>query len=213
MTAAVTESEPTRTVDAAGSAGRSAGRSGSWVDRLEAAAGVVTVAGMIATPLLPQRGLARKVLSSVVVSGLFATTTTNATRRWGTGRAVAAAGTTAVITAAVERFGTKTGFPFGRYSYTAALQPQVAHVPVIVPLAWFAMALPSREVASAVLGTEANTGTRLALRSAAMTAWDLFLDPQMVGEGSWGWVRRGVCRGIAFGDYIVWLLSGLRLRG
>ena len=61
-------------------------------------AGAVTVAGMIATPLLPQGGRGRRVLSSVVVVGSFVTTTANATRRWGPRRAFAAAGVTAAAT-------------------------------------------------------------------------------------------------------------------
>ena len=180
-----------------------------WVDVTEAVAGVVTVGAMIATPLLSQRSLARKVLSSVVVTGLFATTTVNAVRRWGPARAGAAAGTTAVVTAAVERFGTLTGVPFGRYAYTGALQPQVAHVPVIVPMAWFAMSLPARETAHAALGEQSTMAKRIALGSAAMTAWDLFLDPQMVGEGYWAWARRGVYRGIPLSNFVGWFITGL----
>ena len=47
-------------------------------DRIAGVAALATVAGMIATPLLPQRGSARRVLSSVVVTGLFVSTTANA---------------------------------------------------------------------------------------------------------------------------------------
>ena len=116
-----------------------------WSDRVAVAAGVATIAGMIATPLLPQGGRARRVLSSVVVSGMFATSTANAIKRWGPERAAGAAAVTAIATGVVERVGTRTGLPFGRYAYTEALRPQIAHVPVIVPLAWFGMGLPSRE--------------------------------------------------------------------
>ncbi|MGE5211760.1 MAG: carotenoid biosynthesis protein, partial [Acidobacteriota bacterium] len=140
---------------------------------------------MIATPLLPQGGRARRVLSSAVVIGSFTTTTANAVRQWGGSRAGIAAATTAAATTAVERMGTATGMPFGRYAYTRALQPQVAHVPAIVPLAWFALGLPARETAHAALGPRSTPATRIALGSAALTAWDLFLDPQMVGEGYW----------------------------
>ncbi len=185
----------------------SAGR--GWFDVVEAVAGVTTAAAMIATPLLPQRGAARKVLSSVVVTGLFATTTANAARTWGMTRAGTAAGAIAVVTGLVERVGTLTGLPFGRYSYTGALRPQVAHVPAIVPLAWFAMSLPSREAAHAALGAQSTVATRWALGSAAMTAWDLFLDPQMVGEGYWAWARRGVYRGIPLSNFVGWFVTGL----
>jgi putative membrane protein len=173
------------------------------------AAGAVTVAGMIATPLLPKGGRGRRLLSSVVVVGSFVTTTANATRRWGTRRAFAAAGVTAAATTAVERVGTQTGLPFGRYAYTSALQPQVAHVPAIVPLAWFALGLPARESAHSALGRRSTTAGRIALGSAALTAWDLFLDPQMVGEGYWRWARRGVYRGIPLSNFAGWFATGL----
>ncbi len=180
-----------------------------WFDVVEAVAGVTTAAAMIATPLLPQRGAARKVLSSVVVTGLFATTTAQAVRTWGAARSGTAAGAIAVVTGVVERVGTRTGLPFGRYAYTGALRPQIAHVPVIVPLAWFAMSLPSREVAHAALDEQSTVATRIALGSAAMTAWDLFLDPQMVGEGYWAWARRGVYRGIPLSNFFGWFVTGL----
>ena len=180
-----------------------------WAGWVAGGASVVTVAGMIATPLLPQGGRARKVLSTVVVVGSFTTTTANAVRRWGAARAGTAAVATAVATTAVERVGTATAIPFGRYAYTRALQPQVAHVPAIVPLAWFALGLPARETAHAALGERSTAAKRIALGSAALAAWDLFLDPQMVGEGYWVWARRGVYRGIPLTNYVGWFVTGL----
>jgi uncharacterized membrane protein len=178
-------------------------------DRVAAISAAVTVAGMIATPLRAQRGTARKVLSSVVVSAMFATTAANAVRRWGAPRALGAATATAVATGVVERIGTQTGLPFGRYGYTAALKPQIAHVPAIVPLAWFAMGLPAREVAHVALGSRSTAASRIVVGSAAMTAWDLFLDPQMVGEGYWIWARRGLYRGIPLSNFVGWFVTGL----
>ncbi|MEM9039216.1 MAG: carotenoid biosynthesis protein [Actinomycetota bacterium] len=179
--------------------------------RLAGASAVITFAGMVATPLLPQRGTGRRRLSSLVVGGIFATTTANASARWSPARAGAAAGVVAVATGVVERIGTATGLPFGRYAYTGALTPQVARVPVIVPLAWFGMSLPAREAAHATLGDRSTPAGRIVLGSAAMTAWDLFLDPQMVGEGFWGWTRRGVYRGIPLSNFVGWFATGLAI--
>lgn len=173
------------------------------------AASAVAVAAMIATPLARQGGAARRHLSSVVVTSLFTATLARSAQRWGTGRAAGAAGAVAVSTAVAERVGTRTGLPFGRYHYTEALRPQIARVPAIVPLAWFAMAVPARETASAALGKRSAPVGRLALGSAALTAWDLFLDPQMVGEGYWRWQRRGRYRGIPVTNYIGWFVTGL----
>jgi putative membrane protein len=173
-----------------------------------AAAGL-TLAGMIATPLARRGGAVRRVLSSVVVCGLATTTGLVAARRWGPGRAAAAAGSVAVSTALVERIGTRTGWPFGGYGYAGVLRPEVGGVPAIVPAAWFAMAVPAREAAHAALGHRSSRATRIVLGAAALTAWDLFLDPQMVGEGYWSWRRRGRYRGIPLSNYVGWLLTGL----
>lgn len=179
------------------------------VHRIRPIAAFTTVAAMIATPLMPPRGRGRRTLSSVVVTGLFTTTASVATRRWGGARVAAAAASVTTATALVERIGTRTGLPFGRYAYTPALRPQLHAVPVIVPLAWFAMALPAREAAHAALGTRSNRPRRIVLGAAAMTAWDLFLDPQMVGEGYWRWQRRGRYRGIPASNFAGWFVTSL----
>jgi putative membrane protein len=118
-----------------------------------------------------------------------------------------------VGTAAVERFGTRSGWPFGRYRYTAALRPQVAGVPAIVPLAWFAMAVPARATVHAALGARSTPVGRIIGGAAALTAWDVFLDPQMVGEGYWAWARRGAYRGIPLSNFVGWFATGVAVMG
>jgi uncharacterized membrane protein len=171
--------------------------------------GVAAVAAMIATPLARPGGAVRRVLSSAVVTSLFGVTGAMSSRRWGAPRAAAAATAIAASTCAVERIGTRTGLPFGRYHYTPALRPQVAGVPAIVPLAWFAMAVPAREAAHAALGTRSGPASRVVAGAAALTAWDLFLDPQMVGEGYWRWARRGRYRSIPLTNFVGWFITGL----
>jgi len=177
--------------------------------RAGAAGFVVAAAAMVATPLL-ERGR-RRLASTAVVSGLAVTTGAAAVRRWGRPRALVAAATIAVATTAIERLGTTTGRPFGRYHYSGALRPTAAGVPALVPAAWFAMSLPAREVAHAALGGRANPLTRIALGAAALTAWDLFLDPQMVAEGYWRWDRPGRYRGIPLTNYAGWFATSLGL--
>ena len=179
------------------------------LDAVTAGAGVLTVAAMVATPLLPKGGVARRVLSNVVVGGLFVTTTARSARRWGAARASVAVAGTALGTGLIERVGTRTGAPFGRYQYTGVLRPTVGGVPAIVPLAWCAMAIPAREAAHAALGHRSNRVGRVVLGAVALTAWDLFLDPQMVGEGYWRWAYRGRYRGIPLTNYAGWLLTSL----
>ena len=176
---------------------------------LAALGGSVTAAAMIATPLVPKGGAQRRALSSAVVVAMATTTAANAGARWGVARAATAFGAVGVTTGVVERVGTATGVPFGRYEYTGALRPQLGHVPALVPLAWFAMAVPAREVAHAALGPRSTPVARAVVGAAALTAWDLFLDPQMVGEGYWTWARRGIYRGVPLGNYVGWFVTGI----
>lgn len=172
-------------------------------------AAAVTAAGMIATPLARPRGRARQSLAGVVVAGLAGVTTMATSRRWGPLRAALAAGAVSSSTWLVERVGSRTGVPFGRYRYAGVLRPEVAGVPAVVPLAWFAMAVPAREVAHAALGPRSTRAGRILVGAAALTAWDLFLDPQMVGEGYWTWHRPGRYRTIPASNFAGWFLTGL----
>ena len=166
-----------------------------------------TAAAMVAFPLAERGGAARRAISNAVVLGLSISTATVVERRWGWRRSVIAATAVAAGTLAVERIGTERGVPFGRYEYTGRLEPAVAGVPVAVPLAWWGMAVPAREVAHAALGPRSTRGRRIVLGAVALTAWDLFLDPQMTGEGYWRWPHGGRYRGIPLTNYVGWLVT------
>ena len=120
---------------------------------------------------------------------------------------------TAAGTGLVERIGTSTGVPFGRYRYTGRLRPVVAGVPAVVPMAWWAMAVPARETAHAALGRRSTAATRIVAGAAALTAWDLFLDPQMTAEGFWRWPGGGGYRGIPLINFAGWFVTGLAVMG
>lgn len=115
----------------------------------------------------------------------------------------------------LEAIGTTTGYPFGAYSYTERLQPQIAHVPLLIPLAWFMMLPVSWAVASAIKqqqpeGKSSHYGVSFILLAAvAMTAWDLFLDPQMVLWRFWVWeeVSTFTYFGIPWLNYLGWLVG------
>jgi len=69
---------------------------------------------------------------------------------------------------------------------------------------------PAWAVAYAVTGTV--RGWRFVAASAlAFTAWDLFLDPQMVAWGYWVWEIPGIYFGIPLSNYAGWLLSAALL--
>ncbi len=109
----------------------------------------------------------------------------------------------------VEWLGSTTGFPFGHYHYTERLQPQLGGVPLLIPLAWLMM-LPSAWVIGALL-TPANRFAHALVSAAAFTAWDLFLDPQMVGWHFWQWQMPGGYFGIPWINFVGWFAAAFLL--
>ncbi len=145
-----------------------------------------------------------RLLTTVVVVAFFAATCALSADVWLPRRVALAAGVIVAATFALELLGSTTDWPFGAYDYTGALVPEMGGVPLVVPLAWFAMAVPAREVAARLVRP---AWARVAVGALALTAWDLMLDPQMVGEGYWAWEADGVWRGIPLSNYAGWLVS------
>lgn len=140
-------------------------------------------AGIVVAVLLPAWGLVRLLLTGVgiVVLGWFA-----------------------------EWIGSSRGFLFGRYHYTDALQPQVLHVPVLIPVAWLMIIPVSWAVGQAIIGPPDSFAARLgiaALGAGATTAWDLYLDPQMVRWGFWEWDQDGAYLGIPVRNFVGWFFT------
>ncbi|RKS79873.1 putative membrane protein [Actinomadura pelletieri DSM 43383] len=135
-----------------------------------------------------------------------------AAARIGAGRAAKAVGAALSLGYTAEWVGVRTGVPFGRYSYTKVLRPQVGGVPVTVAAAWAGMGLASHAVA-ATLVPDGRRWTRVAVGASALTAWDVFLDPQMTRLGLWRWARDGVYRGVPATNFAGWLAVSALLMG
>lgn len=168
--------------------------------RVGVLAAVVMALTQIAVPLTDDRAT----LTTVVVVAFAATTTALVAAGWGWVRALVGMSVVVLATVALERVGTSTGLPFGTYRYTGTLQPTVAGVPLAVVLAWWAMAVPAREVAARLVS---SPWARVALGAVALTAWDVMLDPQMVGDGYWVWEGGGPWRDVPLSNYGGWLLA------
>ncbi|MEH1011564.1 carotenoid biosynthesis protein [Micromonospora sp. CPCC 206060] len=146
----------------------------------------------------------------------------------------AAAALVAVATGgglAIEALGVATGFPFGSYDYSGELGPKLFGVPLVIPLAWTWMAWPAwlaavrlapRTSARSEPGLRApqsrasqHSVGRITLAATGLAAWDLFLDPQMVAEGYWVWLRQTPAlpglTGIPVSNYLGWLLFAVLL--
>lgn len=132
-------------------------------------------------------------------------------QRWGIRRTSITFLVVAIITWGTEFIGSTTGFPFGEYDYTSVLQPQIAHVPLLIPAAWFMMLPPAWAVAQVIAGNEHRTwqkhGMFIIFSALAITAWDLFLDPQMVGWEFWVWENPSGYFGIPWINYFGWILT------
>src|ERR1039458_230132 len=73
----------------------------------------------------------------------------------------------------------------------------------MVPLAWAAMGLPGYAVGATLARSRAG---RIVTGAAALTAWDLFLDPQMIRNGFWQWAHTGPYQGVPLSNFAGWLL-------
>lgn len=168
----------------------------------------LTVLGQIAWILADGTGRVALTLATVVTFFLASATHAAITRgiAWTLGYLVAAMG----IGLAAEVIGTRTRIPFGDYAYSDLLGPTVLGVPVVIPLAWAMMAYPCLLAARRL----SRSPVLVPLLGAWLLAtWDLFLDPQMVGEGYWVWnigepALPGVA-GIPLQNYAGWLLVSL----
>lgn len=167
------------------------------------------LAGMISIPILrwtlgPERIVPIAVpLTVLLQAGVVLVALLEA---WGPLKALRAALIIVLGTYLAELIGSRTGVPFGHYDYTALIQPQLGGVPLIIPAAWLMMLPPAWAVAARISG-----GWRLPLialiGAGAITAWDLYLDPQMVGWGLWVWQNPSGYFGIPWVNFAGWLLT------
>ena len=130
-------------------------------------------------------------------------------QQWGFSRTARTFGLVALITWGAEALGHTTGIPFGAYHYTDTLQPQIFGVPALIPLAWF-MLLPSSWAMGQIIVGERDSWQKhaafIVMSALALTAWDLFLDPQMVAWNFWQWDVDGIYFGIPLSNYFGWFV-------
>jgi lycopene beta-cyclase len=172
---------------------------------------VIWVLTMIALPIIRHTTSEDFFHGSIAFSVLVQATVVLAIVQaaWGWVRALQTLLIVALLTWLVEAIGSTTGLPFGQYSYTDNLQPQLVHVPLIIPLAWFMMLPPAWAIAQVVAGE--RHWAFILVSAAAFTAWDLFLDPQMVSWDLWIWEQPGGYFGIPWLNYGGWFLTAVVL--
>lgn len=176
------------------------------VVNLSRSAGLFAIAAMVATPLFGRGGAERRWLAYAVVCGFFVAAVSAhwLVSRW---RSIFAASVVMIASLAVEVVGSRTGVPFGEYDYGSVLQPTLFGVPVLVAVAW---AMITLVVHGMLANSSRSSFGRVVIGALAITAWDVFLDPQMVGEGYWTWSQPGPAfRGIPLVNYGGWFTTAV----
>ena len=188
---------------------RGGGPSG-WIGYLPWGFAAATILGQIAW--VPAGSSARAVLTVLTVVTFFLASASHAFLSRGAAWATGFLVISLAFGWGVEFLGLTTSFPFGTYFYSDSLGAALADVPLVIPMAWSMMAYPcllaAQRLSTTSLGTALVGGWLLA-------AWDLFLDPQMVGQGYWiwadtGWALPGI-PGIPLQNYLGWLLAAIVL--
>ncbi|UQN07418.1 carotenoid biosynthesis protein [Deinococcus sp. QL22] len=114
-------------------------------------------------------------------------------------KAVAMAALAFAVGLGVEVLGSRTGVPFGVYSYATAPAPTLLTVPLIVPLGWFAFTLAGTLLA----------GGRPWLAGVLLALWDVGLEPLMTAQRYWLWNDPApVWAGAPIQNFIGWWAVG-----
>lgn len=170
----------------------------------------LTILGQIVWVLVD--GDVRLFLTIATVLNFWLATISEVVTLRGVRAAVNYAGLTLAFGWSVEAVGTITGFPFGSYEYTDALGPQLGPVPILIAFAWSMMAYPCWHVSERLTS---RLWQRVLISAWLLGSWDLFLDPQMVGEGYWKWSEVDTTllgiEGIPLSNFVGWWAVSLVL--
>jgi putative membrane protein len=161
-------------------------------------------AAQVAYARLPDRHVVRATRG--IVGLMLATSTAEAVEARGVRRGAGAIAAAGGLGFAAELVGVATGRPFGRYRYSDKLGPRVGGVPLAAAAAWAMMSRPAWVVAGRLARRRA---VRVPVAAAALTAWDVFLDPRMTRDGFWSWPEGGRYEGIPASNFAGWLATGV----
>ncbi|MFN7993344.1 MAG: carotenoid biosynthesis protein [Bryobacteraceae bacterium] len=101
-----------------------------------------------------------------------------------------------------EWIGVHTGFPFGRYTYTAALGPGIGGVPAAIACAWVTLLLFARDLARWIT---VRRWAGAAVGAAVMTSLDLLVDPVATRVlAYWRWDQPGFFFGVPLVNFAGW---------
>lgn len=160
------------------------------------------VGAQVLYPKVPRRRL--PAATRAIVTLLLATSVAEAAEARGRRRGPALVASAGALGFLAEIPGARTGKPFGRYAYSEQLGPRALGLPVLVAAAWAMMARPAWVVAGLI---DRRPARRVPLAAAALTAWDVFLDPRMVRDGYWSWPGGGRYEGVPATNFLGWFAT------
>jgi uncharacterized membrane protein len=118
------------------------------------------------------------------------------------------------IGALFESLSLRTGFPFGHYTFTDLMGPELFDLPILLALAYVGMGYLSWVVSLVILEcqNESLTGKNIVLlplaASFVMTAWDLSMDPVWADiDHAWVWRDGGSYYGVPISNFFGWFLT------
>ncbi|ACL23102.1 carotenoid biosynthesis protein [Chloroflexus aggregans] len=127
-----------------------------------------------------------------------------------------------IISWAVEHIGATTGFPFGSYSYTDVLQPQIfGVVPLAIPFAWLLIVVAAVGVAERLFHRDSRPvddrylhPTRVLTAASFALLLDVTIEPFAVYINRyWVWAsdESGFYYGIPVSNFVAWWVTSLIL--
>ncbi|WMT51044.1 MAG: carotenoid biosynthesis protein [Ferroplasma sp.] len=96
----------------------------------------------------------------------------------------------------VEIIGVHTGIPFGKYSYSTILGPELLSVPFAIPFLW----------SSLLYFSSLATRGRIMIPAILLTALDISFDPRF-SRHLWHWAIPGIYFGVPVTNFIGWLIT------
>lgn len=106
----------------------------------------------------------------------------------------------------IESVALKTGFPYGRFTYTSKAGVILFNlVPVVVPFAWTTILLGCGVITKKVQ----KSWKKILCTALLMVVVDGVLDPLAVGLKLWFWYKPGWYYGVPLINFVGWLLSAL----
>jgi bisanhydrobacterioruberin hydratase len=124
-----------------------------------------------------------------------------------TRRALLALLSVALVGFVVEVVGVRFRVPFGHYSYTDVLQPQLLGVPLALAPAWMTLVAFACDVTARLRLRGWSAAVIAALLT---TATDLVIDPLAANQlGYWSWANAGSYYGIPLTNFGGWFVTAL----